>query len=280
MAFSPWLYRIARNNCISTLRRRREEAEEPEPSTVGLAPQVEAREELRSLLGDLNTLPENQRTALLLSALGDLSHAEISRVLDCERRKVKSLVFRAVKSLEASREAREVSCEQIRHQLEELSGGSLRRLVVREHLRQCRACRAHKGQLRAGAATFVPLPLQNLVAMLASSGAQKAAVVVSAAAIGTGAVESHLADPEPVHGSPFANGQASVAANLLTTASPAKPAQEQATRARRLGTERDAGSFNRPPHGARLGQLPIVRVQALQPFRPSAQQRLEIVQAH
>jgi hypothetical protein len=48
-----------------------------------------------SCSGDLRELPEDQRAALLLSQVGDLSHAEMADVLGCELVNVKALVFRA-----------------------------------------------------------------------------------------------------------------------------------------------------------------------------------------
>src|SRR6478736_306576 len=77
IAFKPWLYTIARNRCLSMLRARREQPSElPEISTVGLNEQVERSAELRELVADVQRLPEQQRAALVLSELGDLSHAE------------------------------------------------------------------------------------------------------------------------------------------------------------------------------------------------------------
>lgn len=69
-AFNSWLYAIARNRCLSVLRSRREAAleweEENVPAREGTVERVEQRAEVRELLGDLRTLPEGQRTALLL----------------------------------------------------------------------------------------------------------------------------------------------------------------------------------------------------------------------
>ena len=56
-----------------------------------------------SLLGDLAGLPHDQRAALVLTELGDMSHDEIGDVLGCPREKVKALVFQARSSLIASR---------------------------------------------------------------------------------------------------------------------------------------------------------------------------------
>ena len=48
IALKPWLYAIARNRCISLLRMRREQPlDSHEPSTIGLAEEVERRSERR-----------------------------------------------------------------------------------------------------------------------------------------------------------------------------------------------------------------------------------------
>ena len=145
----PWLYTIARNRCLSMLRSRREELHvEREPASAGLAEQVEQRAELRELLRDIRKLPDDQREALVLAEVADLSHAEIAGVLECEVPHVKALVFRARNSLIARREARETPCEEIREQLAVLSGGSLRRSEIKHHLSSCSGCRAYREELR------------------------------------------------------------------------------------------------------------------------------------
>jgi RNA polymerase sigma factor (sigma-70 family) len=121
LALKPWLYAIARNRCLSTLRSRRElTALDLDLRTEGLTEQVERRAELRELLRDLLDLPEDQRAALLLTQAGDLSHAEVADVLGCEVANVKALVFRARSGLIQRRDARETACEDIREQLANL----------------------------------------------------------------------------------------------------------------------------------------------------------------
>lgn len=145
----PWLFTIARNRCLSMLRARREQpAELGEIATAGLAEQVEHRAELRELLEDLRDLPEEQRAALLLAEAGDLSHAEVANALDCKVPRVKALVFRARSGLIERRDARHAPCEEIREQLANLRGGSLRRSELRHHLRVCAGCRAYREQVK------------------------------------------------------------------------------------------------------------------------------------
>ena len=80
----PWLFRIAHNEAISILRRRRDDR--PSSTTCPRAGELEdrvaEREELRLLQLDLADLPERQRAALVLRELNGLSHAEIGVVLE------------------------------------------------------------------------------------------------------------------------------------------------------------------------------------------------------
>src|SRR5919197_3624533 len=71
--FRPWLYRIARNHCISVLRARRPEValDDAQPALAGLPEEVAWRGELRDLLRDLHELPIDQRAALVLAELND-----------------------------------------------------------------------------------------------------------------------------------------------------------------------------------------------------------------
>ncbi|MDQ3936918.1 MAG: RNA polymerase sigma factor, partial [Actinomycetota bacterium] len=157
----PWLFTIARNRCLSILRARREEAAELDDiPTAGLTHQVQHRDDLRRMLADLRELPEDQRAALVLSELGDLSHAEISEIVGCETLKVKSLVFQARSSLIESRHARETPCEEIREQLATLRGGSLRRGSLRKHVASCPGCSEFREEVRRQrAAMAVLLPV-------------------------------------------------------------------------------------------------------------------------
>jgi RNA polymerase sigma factor (sigma-70 family) len=114
----PWLFQVARNRCLSLLRARREHADvdDPgfQPATEGLADSVQRRSDLRELLADLHRLPEEQRAALVLSSLGDLSGDEIAEVIGCRPQKVKALVFQARSALMSEREARNTDCDAIR----------------------------------------------------------------------------------------------------------------------------------------------------------------------
>jgi RNA polymerase sigma factor (sigma-70 family) len=145
-----WLYTIARNRCLSMLRARREQPSEEavELATDNLLHDIEQREDLRALLGDVTKLPDDQREALVLSEVGDLSHGEISQIIGCEVSKVKTLVFQARTALIDRRIARETPCDEIREQLATLRGGALRRSHLRHHLEACPGCTEYREHIR------------------------------------------------------------------------------------------------------------------------------------
>ena len=148
--FKAWLYTIARNRCLTMLRARRERpSDEIELiSTAGLGEEVQQRDDLRAMVGDVQELPEDQRAALILSELGDLSHAEVAQVIGCPEAKVKSLVFQARSGLIERRKARDTPCEEIREELATLRGGSLRRGPIRRHLNACPACAEFRADVK------------------------------------------------------------------------------------------------------------------------------------
>src|SRR4051794_4742313 len=197
----PWLFQVARNRCLSILRARREHADIDDhviqPATEGLADNVQRRSDLRELLGDLQQLPEDQRAALLLSSLGDLSGDEIADVIGCRPQKVKALVFQARTSLMNEREARDTDCQVVREQLATLRGGALLRGSLRRHVRACEGCRAfraHTRKQREAMALLLPvIPTAGLKAATMSAAAGGSAAVGTAATATGGGVIAGLA---------------------------------------------------------------------------------------
>ena len=145
-----WLYTIARNRCLSVLRARREHVSDDAIDVAGgnLAGDVQQREDLRALVADIRKLPDDQREALVLAEVGDLSHDDIGTILGCEASKVKSLVFQARSALIDRRTARETPCEEIREQIATLRGGALRRSHLRHHIESCPGCAEYRDEVR------------------------------------------------------------------------------------------------------------------------------------
>ena len=191
----PWLYTIARNRCLSMLRARREEGRgELEVSTEGLHHEVERRSDLRALVADLQDLPTDQRAALVLSELGDLSHAEVAEILECGPAQVKGLVFRARSGLVERRDARDADCQEIRVELANATGGGLRRGRLRHHVKACAPCAEFLDDMRRQRRMLgLALPVVPTLALKSSvlgalgggGGAAGAAVTAGAGAAAT-----------------------------------------------------------------------------------------------
>ena len=79
----PWLYRIARNRSLNHLRRNTSIGVDSmdvhfSENGASTADKVHSREEFRLLLGDIQDLPETQRTALVLREMDALSYEQIA----------------------------------------------------------------------------------------------------------------------------------------------------------------------------------------------------------
>jgi RNA polymerase sigma factor (sigma-70 family) len=146
----PWLFRIAHNEAISRVRRRREIADPDAMAAASidsLAQTVEDRERLAHLHTDLQDLPERQRAALVLRELSGLSHDEIAGVLDCTARAVKQTIFEARVALQECAEGRAMECVNVQRALSDGDGRVLRGRKMRAHVRSCRSCRQFKAAL-------------------------------------------------------------------------------------------------------------------------------------
>ena len=69
------------------------------------------------LVGDINELPETQKTALVLREMDALSYDQIAEAMETTVPSVKSLLVRARVSLAEAAEARVLTCDQVRIQL-------------------------------------------------------------------------------------------------------------------------------------------------------------------
>lgn len=98
----PWLYAIVRNTALNHLRDAGPATEQLDEGYDGVEqpPQaLERRERVRSLVGGLRRLPQQQREALVKRELEGRSHEEIGAQLGVSSGAARQLIFRARESL-------------------------------------------------------------------------------------------------------------------------------------------------------------------------------------
>src|SRR6266550_1785675 len=145
IALRPWLYRIAHNEAIALVRQRPPSAELSDeiaaPSASPLEHRVETSERLRHLAGDLRSLPDRQRGALLMRELNDVDYSAIGAAFETSSAVARQTVYEARVALQEMAEGREMTCESIRQALSDGDGRVLRGRKLRAHLRECQGCR-------------------------------------------------------------------------------------------------------------------------------------------
>ncbi len=117
--FTTWLFRIATNLALNSLRDTRHQrmeisldapltadAEDGDERTLDVAdkhPDIEQHlvEEVRKAMirHAIDKLPEKQRAAVLLHKYQELDYGEIAKILSCSESALKSLLFRAYEAL-------------------------------------------------------------------------------------------------------------------------------------------------------------------------------------
>ena len=225
----PWLYRIARNRCLNHLRRPTADAsdtmdEHMDAHGRSTADVVHRRADVRHLLEDVQKLAESQRTALLLREIDALSYDQIAEAMETTIPSVKSLLVRARMSLAEAAEARQLSCDDVRLQLAEVSEGLKKASpALRRHVRECEECHEYKAQLRkTTTAMAIAFPIGPLLilkklvlaklgsAALAGGGGGAAAggTAATGAAGATGAVTAATGAATGVAGTAAAGGAA------------------------------------------------------------------------
>jgi RNA polymerase sigma factor (sigma-70 family) len=153
LALRAWLYRIAHNRCIDDLRRPQTLAiDAGNPLSGGLqdpVAKVEQRDTLRRLISDVQQLPGQQRSALLMRELSGMSYSEVSGALGVTVPAVKSLLVRARVGLAQASAARDTACSEIRADLIMAHDRGVRTSgLARRHLRECQPCREFRAEVR------------------------------------------------------------------------------------------------------------------------------------
>ena len=197
----PWLYRVAHNESIDLLRRRREGPEldggQVADGAAELTETVASRERLRRLLADLGELPERQRSALVMRELGGLDYEQIGVAFESSPAVARQTVYEARLGLRELEVGREMSCERVTRQLSEADGRVTRRRDIRAHLRACPECRAFRDSIESrhnDLAALAPLPAAAAASILHGIAGGKIAVgsglggATAAAGVGAGKV--------------------------------------------------------------------------------------------
>ena len=111
--FSTWIYTVARNKCVSRMRKRKYLTplwhsspgqdgfrEWDPPDSQDLSREELAKRELTVLvLKALDKLPFEYKEAIVLRQYHGMSYQQISVILNCSLEKVKILIFRAKEQL-------------------------------------------------------------------------------------------------------------------------------------------------------------------------------------
>jgi RNA polymerase sigma-70 factor (ECF subfamily) len=114
--FTTWIYRITANLCFNELKsaRRRKwfsfyQSDEDggrtiEETLADSAPSEEdlllEKEQSRQISDALQSLPDNQKMAIILKRYDDLSYQEIAQIIGCSVSAVESLLVRAKRALQ------------------------------------------------------------------------------------------------------------------------------------------------------------------------------------
>ena len=228
----PWLYRIARNRCLNHLRKPVPEGQDSmdvlaHANGTTTAEQVQMREDLRQLLADVETLPETQRTALLLREIDQLSYEEIAQAMQTTVPSVKSLLVRARIGLAESGQARLLTCEEVQIDLAEAAEGIGKVSgPARKHVRDCEGCKAFRGQLRSdrkAMAALFPVGLlamvkQGVLAKIFGGGSAGAASTGAAGAVGGASASGGIGGISLLGGAIGAKAAAGFATAAILTA--------------------------------------------------------------
>jgi RNA polymerase sigma factor (sigma-70 family) len=170
----PWLFRIAHNESIELLRKRRDRVPlgPDHASSVGELVEIATqRDRLRRLLGDLEQLPERQRGALVMREMGGLEFEQIGEAFGSSAAVARQTVYEARLSLRQLEAGREMSCEKVMRELSDADGRITRRRDIQAHLRDCAECSEFGDSIsarRRDLAAIAPLPAAASSALLHS----------------------------------------------------------------------------------------------------------------
>jgi RNA polymerase sigma factor (sigma-70 family) len=221
---SAWLFKIAHNVCLSRRRSSWRRGKVEAPNNLEVLQEVipgreQVADELIGLQDVLETMPENQRRAILLREWQGLTYREISAELGLSQSAVETLIFRARRALAQG--------------LEQDADTWKRRL--------------RRGADVGGAIAFVK-------ALLGGGGAAAVKIAVTAAVVATTAVAAATEVPKHDQHAPAA--KPTPAAGTPLTSSTTKVASTSPASTARLG-HRSTARPSRPAAGERTLPKPV-----------------------
>jgi RNA polymerase sigma factor (sigma-70 family) len=169
ISLRPWLFRIAHNEAVTVLRKRRRESPVDELAATVVGDDPQDRDELRQLIDDLGLLTARQRSALVMRELSGLSFAEIGTALEVSPEGAKQAVYEARCALKDLREGRSLECVDVRKKISAGDRRLLRSRQVRAHLKACAGCREFEHEIRERRDRFgaiAPLPAPAALGIL------------------------------------------------------------------------------------------------------------------
>lgn len=115
-SLKTWIYRIAINHCLDFLKAKKSkkrfgflsplfqmDSDEPISNAIEVnhpGIQTENKEAIESLLQIIYTLPENQKTAIILCRIEDRSQKEVAEIMNTSVKAVESLLQRAKQTIQ------------------------------------------------------------------------------------------------------------------------------------------------------------------------------------
>ena len=218
--FKSWVFRIASNLAIDSLRQSKRFVDLEEPMDP-LGPmttkrpaerKVQQGQARQSVQDTLALMPTAYRQAIVLRELNGLGYQEVANALECSYDNARQLVhrarlnFREVHGIRLMAVSGAVQCREIGDLLSALHDGELRtedRRVIRKHIKTCEYCQETEKDLRkvagmvAGLTPILPSPgwLEAVLEKIGRQGFQPAHLqpVSPAAPASSGGVPSGAA---------------------------------------------------------------------------------------
>jgi RNA polymerase sigma factor (sigma-70 family) len=196
---SSWLRTIARNECLDVLRERGPmqalDIDELELAASEMPDGAyEMREELGSLMADLQTLSQRQRSAIVLREMGGLGAGELADAIETTPERALGLVADARRTLVERRNGRQLECKDVCHQLAD----GRRSAGLRAHLDSCGSCQRVDRRRRGRALSSLALAPWNLLKSLVDAIGVASAPVAVKGALASALLAGSLAAAVPV----------------------------------------------------------------------------------